>query len=60
MARILIADDHRANRAALASLLESAGYEVTTAANGLEALKTALERRPDLVISDVLMPAMDG
>ncbi|HEX6691237.1 MAG TPA: response regulator, partial [Burkholderiales bacterium] len=60
MARILIADDHRANRDALASLLEFAGYEVITAANGLEALKTALERRPDLVISDVLMPAMDG
>src|SRR5688572_23099223 len=60
MPRILIADDHRANRDALASLLEHAGYQVITAVNGLEALKIALEQRPDLVISDVLMPAMDG
>lgn len=60
MATILIADDHRANRDALAYLLEAAGYRVLLAANGAEALQTALEQRPDLVISDVLMPKMDG
>jgi len=60
MATILIADDHRANRDALAYLLEQAGYRVLTAANGADALAMALEERPDLVISDVLMPKMDG
>ena len=60
MQTILIADDHRANRDALAYLLEAAGYRVLMAANGAEALQTALEQRPDLVISDVLMPKMDG
>ena len=60
MATILIADDHPANRDALQYLLEQAGYDVITAVNGTDALAMALERRPDLVISDVLMPKMDG
>ncbi|MGQ0650909.1 MAG: GGDEF/EAL domain-containing response regulator [Betaproteobacteria bacterium] len=60
MARILIADDNRANRDALAALLESAGYEVTTAVDGIDALAKAKDTRPDLVVSDVLMPKMDG
>jgi diguanylate cyclase (GGDEF)-like protein len=60
MPTILIADDHRANRDALTYLLEQAGYRVLSAANGADALAMALEHRPDLVISDVLMPKMDG
>ena len=60
MPTILIADDNRANREALASLLETAGYDVLSVADGAEALKAARERRPDAVISDVLMPRMDG
>src|SRR5882672_3482700 len=56
MPTILVADDHRANRDALGFLLEQAGYRVLSAANGAE----ALEHQPDLVISDVLMPKMDG
>src|SRR5688500_10289204 len=60
MSTILVADDNRANRDALASLLEVAGYRVLTAADGREALAIALEERPDLVIADVLMPLMDG
>ncbi|HKU46768.1 MAG TPA: response regulator, partial [Burkholderiales bacterium] len=60
MATILVADDNRANREALAALLESAGHRVLRAADGREALARAQEARPDLVISDVLMPAMDG
>src|SRR5690349_20741259 len=57
---ILVADDNRANREALASLLEAAGYEVTKAADGEEALERARAARPELVITDVLMPRMDG
>lgn len=60
MATILVADDSRANREALAALLESAGHRVLRAADGREALSRAHEARPDLVISDVLMPLMDG
>ncbi|HYD57284.1 MAG TPA: EAL domain-containing protein [Burkholderiales bacterium] len=57
---ILVADDNRANREALASLLEAVGYDVIKAANGAEALERAREQRPRLIISDVLMPLMDG
>jgi CheY-like chemotaxis protein len=60
VAKILIADDHRANRDALSALLESAGHYVLTAPDGEQALKLALEHHPELVISDVLMPQMDG
>ena len=60
MAKILIADDHRANRDALAALLETVGYYVLTAGDGNQALNLARDNRPELVISDVLMPQMDG
>jgi diguanylate cyclase (GGDEF)-like protein len=60
MATILVADDNRANREALAALLELAGHDVLRAIDGREALSRALEARPELVISDVLMPMMDG
>jgi diguanylate cyclase (GGDEF)-like protein len=60
MATILVADDNRANREALAALLESAGHAVVRAADGREALERAREAKPELVISDVLMPMMDG
>ncbi len=57
---ILVADDNRANREALAFLLETAGYEVLTAVDGRDALAQAKGRRPELIVSDVLMPKMDG
>ena len=60
MASILVVDDNRANREALGSLLEVAGYEVQRAAGARQALAQAHAAPPDLVISDVLMPGMDG
>src|SRR3954453_24266092 len=60
VAKILIADDHRANREALAALLETFGHEVLTANDGSRALHLARSHAPVLVISDVLMPGMDG
>ena len=60
MATILVADDNRANRQALAALLESAGHRVLVAGDGREALQKARAEHPHLVISDVLMPLMDG
>src|SRR3954453_14346904 len=60
VAKILIADDHRANREALSALLETAGHYVLTAADGNQALNLARDHQPALIISDVLMPLMDG
>jgi len=60
MADILVVDDNRANREALASLLEVAGHSARRAASARQALDSALAGPPDLVISDVLMPGMDG
>lgn len=60
MKRILIIEDQAAMRRNIALMLEMEGYEVLTAENGRVGLKLALEKRPDLVICDVMMPEMDG
>ncbi|MGZ9045746.1 MAG: EAL domain-containing protein, partial [Telluria sp.] len=59
-ATILIVDDHVLNREFLRTLLGYGGHRLVQAANGVEALKVARAERPDLVISDILMPNMDG
>ena len=58
--RILIVDDNDENLYVLQVLLKSYGYEVEMAVNGEEALKKARQDPPALVISDILMPIMDG
>jgi signal transduction histidine kinase len=57
--RILIADDNADMRQYVARLL-SERYEVETVADGETALATARERRPDLILSDIMMPHLDG
>ena len=58
--KILIVDDHATNRKLLRAQLEAEGHGVIEAADGVEALQ-ALEREPvDGVVSDILMPNMDG
>ncbi|NUP09855.1 MAG: GAF domain-containing sensor histidine kinase [Polyangiaceae bacterium] len=57
--RILVADDNGEMRAYLARLL-SAKYDVETVADGFEALRAARTRAPALVLSDVMMPRLDG
>jgi DNA-binding response OmpR family regulator len=57
--RILIVDDEVAARLALARLL-SEDYEVMVAGDGVEGAEAALAFQPDLVISDVTMPRLDG
>jgi len=58
--RVLVVDDSLLIRRVLSDALEEIGYQVDTAENGAEALKKINQSRPDLVVSDILMPAMDG
>jgi CheY-like chemotaxis protein len=58
--RILIVEDRHENVIVLRENLEAAGYEVLQAANGVEALKALNGARFDLIITDILMPEMDG
>jgi len=57
---VLVADDDEAIRQLLAIELERQGFEVIGAANGREALEKARSRLPDLVLTDIQMPVMDG
>jgi diguanylate cyclase (GGDEF)-like protein/PAS domain S-box-containing protein len=59
-ATILIVDDHVLNREFLMTLLGYGGHRLIEAANGVEGLKMVRAEHPDLVISDILMPNMDG
>ena len=60
MTRVLLVDDKEDNLYYLRSLLGAHGYEIETARHGAEALSKARALHPDLVVSDLLMPVMDG
>ena len=57
---ILIADDNEDVRTLHETILESLGHTVESAEDGLQALKLAKYSRPDMIISDIMMPEMDG
>ncbi|MFI5045020.1 MAG: response regulator transcription factor [Acidimicrobiales bacterium] len=57
---VLVADDDRAIRESLARALELEGYTVVSVANGADALTSTAEHRPDVVVLDLMMPAVDG
>ena len=59
-ARILVIEDNEASLELVRFLLECSGHTVITAADGAEGLAIALRARPDLVICDLQMPALDG
>jgi two-component system chemotaxis sensor kinase CheA len=58
--RLLVVDDTVTTRTLVKSILEGAGYDITTAADGVEAVELLTSRPFDLVVSDVEMPRMDG
>jgi DNA-binding NtrC family response regulator len=58
--RILVVDDEERIRTILAAILISEGYQVETAADGIEALERGTAFRPDVLIVDLQMPRMDG
>lgn len=60
MRTVLVIDDEFGTVEVLVAALEDAGYRVLTAANGRRALERLEENKPDLVISDFMMPLMDG
>lgn len=60
MIRILIVDDDQHTQTILSTLLNNQGYQVFTADNGREGLETAQEQTPNLIISDIMMPEMNG
>ena len=57
---ILVVEDQVDNRQILRDLLGNAGYELTEAENGEEAIAAVGRRRPDLILMDIQLPIMDG
>ena len=60
MALILIVDDSPTEVHQMRQVLEAAGFEVETAADGDEAIRKARALRPNLILMDIVMPGMDG
>ena len=60
MRHILVVEDQEDNRQILRDLLSNAGYEMTEAVDGQEALAEVAKQRPDLILMDIQLPVMDG
>ncbi|WP_457573062.1 hybrid sensor histidine kinase/response regulator [Desulfolithobacter sp.] len=60
MSKILVVEDHRESRYMMEQLLVSRGHLVVCAADGLEALDLARREHPQVIISDIMMPGMNG
>jgi CheY-like chemotaxis protein len=60
MAKVLVVDDSMFTRLNICRMLEEAGHETLEAANGREGLEMAVSAKPDIILSDLLMPELDG
>ena len=60
LGKILVIEDNRDSRDILAKLLRMSGYDVMSANDGEAGLATALQQEPDLIITDIHMPNMNG
>ncbi|WP_303977892.1 response regulator [Dongia mobilis] len=60
MAHVLLIDDDELVRDMLQTALQLAGHDVTPAGNGREGLEKFAERRPDIVVTDIIMPEQEG
>jgi CheY-like chemotaxis protein len=60
MKHILVVEDQEDNRQTLRDLLTNAGYQMTEAENGEEALADIVKQRADLILMDIQLPIMDG
>jgi two-component system cell cycle response regulator DivK len=58
--RILVVEDQEDNRRILRDMLTNAGYDIVEATNGRDALTSAAEHRPDLILMDIQLPVLDG
>ncbi|NEQ88551.1 MAG: response regulator, partial [Moorea sp. SIO2I5] len=58
--KILVVDDKWQNRSVIVNVLKPLGFELSEASNGVEGLEKATEYNPDLIITDLVMPVMDG
>jgi CheY-like chemotaxis protein len=58
--KVLAVDDTKNDRLLLTKIVSCAGYDVKSACNGIEALEMIEHEKPDLIISDIMMPEMDG
>lgn len=58
--RILLIEDDREIQATISGVLQAAGYDVRIAPNGIEGQKVVTENRPDLIVTDMMMPRMGG
>jgi len=57
---ILVVEDQEDNRQILRDLLNNAGYDMSEAENGADALAAFAKKRPDLILMDIQLPIMDG
>jgi CheY-like chemotaxis protein len=57
---VLLAEDNRDERDMYSTFLEMAGFQVTSVENGLAAVRTAHETRPDVIVLDMMMPILSG
>ena len=58
--RVLVVDDYWENRAVIVNLLKTLGFQTSEASNGKEGLEKAEIIQPDLIVTDIVMPEMDG